>query len=764
MKSIITTLLCALVTLCTLTGALADSSSATLFSSEQKTAIGLTNDYCNTMATVGETVYTQWSMAVYSWKPGQETPEKVASDVTSDYYNSNEDAVADLGEEKASKIISKFISDGTTLYGLNRHTGYIYPLTFAEGATVYGTPIQLEWEGLDNSQGSDAYVEISRLVISGDYIYLMARRDTDYNNPELYCFEKATGKRKVFALEYMQDIASYKDGKVLALILNYDTAYPSDGSDPIMPSYAVVDPADGSVTQLGSFDSINTFGLVYRQDTDTLYYCADNKLMALPGLANPAQVGYMPADSMNNADVGLLSSGAYVLNTWNALLVRSTDPNELPTATLSVYNGYMDDTVTSFLAKNPQTAVTFNQNVYYSTTEELAQAMASADSSFDVYNVNLSYDDFSQLMDKGYCLDLSASPTLVEKLAKLYPFVQAGIQKDGLYYAVPTQVYAYGLSTTPNVWEDAGLKDRVPTSFMGLIDFFDWWVNEGADEHPDLQLMGDVTDFREKLFNLALDLYVSNAEAEGQELTLDTPVFRAMLTALDDLDTDALNETLPASSEVSKDGRVYSDSGETLFIDYGDWMSLYNDDEYQKPLILSLEEGGAQHIPVYVSAMFINPNSANKDIALQYLENALDSMSRDQHIMLFPDDNEPVRTANYDTMITEWEDGLDKAKKQLETAKPEETKDIQATIDSYESLLKDKDKYIWDVSAEDIENYRASDSLYFTAVPNLLGSNGRDETSEISTLIDRYVQRQISLDQFIKEADQKIRMILMERQ
>ncbi len=761
MKRIIT-VLCVLAMLCTLPGALADSNSALMFSNDQKTDLGLENDYCVSMAVVGDTVYTLWSDSVYGWKSGQAAPEMIGSGITQDYYGDYESAVSDIGEDKAQKILSKFVTDGTTLYGLNRHNGMLFPLSFANGEVTYGEPIQLEWDGFDNGADSDSYVDISKVVMSDDSIYAMVRRDNNYSKPDLYCFEKATGKRSSFTVDYAQDIATYKDGKLLALILNYDNAYPTDGSDPVMPSFAVVNPVDGSVTPVGNFDSINVFGLVYRQDTDTLYYSEDNKLMAMPGLANPAQVGYIPANNMSNVDVGLLSGGSYVLNTWNALLVRSTDPKDLPTTTLRVYNGYMDDAATAFLVQNPQTAVTFNQSTSFSTTEELAQAMASADSSFDVYNVNLSYDDFARLMSKGYCLDLSAAPSLTEKLSKLYPFLLKGIQSNGVYYAVPTQVYAYGLSTAPDVWKDAGLEDKIPTSYMGLMDFLDWWVNEGADEHPDLQLMSNVTDFRQTLFQLALDLYVSDMEAEGQELTLDTPVFRDMLSALDDLDTDTLNEALP---ETDDNGSVqtYSDAGNDLFMNYGDWLSLYSDEQYQSPLILSLEDGGAQHVPVYVSAMFINPNTANKDTALRYLENALDQMPREQHIMMFPDDNEPVRAAKYDLMISQWQDELDKAKKQLETAKPEETKDIQSTIDSYEKLLENKDKYIWDVSKEDIERYRASDSLYFTSVPNLLDYNVQQQTSDISTLIDRYTQRQISPDQFIKEADQKIRMIQMER-
>jgi hypothetical protein len=54
--------------------------------------------------------------------------------------------------------------------------------------------------------------------------------------------------------------------------------------------------------------------------------------------------------------------------------------------------------------------------------------------------------------------------------------------------------------------------------------------------------------------------------------------------------------------------------------------------------------------------------------------------------------------------------------------------------------------------------------LCFTATANLLNYQAQDGSSEINTLIERYRQKKMSLDQFISEADSKIQMILLERQ
>ena len=78
-------------------------------------------------------------------------------------------------------------------------------------------------------------------------------------------------------------------------------------------------------------------------------------------------------------------------------------------------------------------------------------------------------------------------------------------------------------------------------------------------------------------------------------------------------------------------------------------------------------------------------------------------------------------------------------------------------------MLEKKDDFIWSVSAETIARYRELASLCFPATANLLNFQAKDSRSEIYTLIERYLQKMISLDQFIAQADNKIQMILLER-
>ncbi len=436
----------------------------------------------------------------------------------------------------------------------------------------------------------------------------------------------------------------------------------------------------------------------------------------------------------------------------------------------------MDQATMAFSLKYPQTPVTFNQNVYFENAQALAQAMVSGDNSFDIYYFDISYQDFNNLIEKGYCMDLSSSPVLPMELAKMYPFLQNTVQRGGKFYALPVSMYGYGLSISPKAWEENGLTGRMPKSFLELIDFMNWWAEEGAIQYPNVQLMQGAWDYGETMFQMALDLYVHQSQAKNEELSFQTPLFRKIMEALEGLKTKELNDLIPDETEMSgvglkaqklaKASGRSEGGGDALFMNYGDWLNVRGGKsslEYSKPLMLPLEVGETVHVPVYVQVLFINPNTKNPEMAMRYVENALENMDPAQHIMMFADDNEPVPDPNFEQNVQRWSEELIKVRKQLETANPEAKKDIEILIQSYEELLDKKDLYYWLVAAENIANYREIAPLCYVAVPNVLDYRTKEGTSEIMTLVERYRQKQMSLDQFITEADKKIRMILLER-
>jgi len=759
-----TAFLCALCMLFLTGTALAAPGDAYLFSYDTREEMGINAYNTPTMAVIGDTVYTLWGSDIYTWQADSDAPEILVSDIPFEYFSTWEDAQEKLGGE-AEKLIHLLVSDGSTLYGFNSLNGLLYPLTFADGQTVFGTAIALDWTDIMDRQSDGEYMEMMSAKIVDGKLYLLVRSYDDYDRPTLMSFDLASGEQAAWDISCVQDITPYRDGKLLMEIYDYETAYDSETGEMANATLAIFDPADGSVTEAGYFSASYVFGIAYDSQSDTLYYTTNSKLMSMPSLGEPVQVAYIPADYLSSATASLLPGGLYAVISWSGLIVRNTDPQYMPAYALSIYGGYIDDAAMAFTAEYPDIPLSFDEDTYYSTASALAQAMASGDDTSDIYNISMSYQDFANLMNKGYCMNLSPYAELTETLNGLYPFLQDAVSLDGSFYAVPTYMYGYGLCIFPDVWEEAGLSDRIPASFIEFLDFCQWWADEGADEYPDLMLMQDAYDYQTALFNMALNLYIATYQAEGRELTLDTPVFRSMMETLEDLDIETLNDTLPEADENGDMQAYWDGTASFLFTQYGEWLSVYADEDYSTPLVLPIEEGDAAYIPVYVQCAFINPNSEHADMAATYLLNAVEHMEQLQHIMMFPDDNDPVPYDYYEDLVEDYETMLADAKVSLETAAPEDVKDIQSSIDIYEDFLAHKEDYYWMASAESIAAYRTFAPLCYTASPNILSYSGNDEgASEINTLIDRYLDGQLTLDQFITQADQKIRMIQLEMQ
>ncbi len=758
-------LLCLLCVLCILTGAVAAPGDAYMFSDAQREALDLQNYNEPSLAVVGDQVYTLWGSEVYVWQPGMEIPQQAASNLVARYYSSYEDAQA-AGEVDETKYIDMLLSDGETVYGFNTEYGYLHPLTFQDGLATYGSPIMLDWSEIEDFQNSRDYVDIFNICLVDDFLYMLMRDDSDYENPILYSFNLSTGDMQQHDTEYVQAIAPYKNGMLLLEVFNFETAYNRDTGELSNPTVEIYNPEDGSITQAGTFGHYNVSGIAYYAQNDTLYYTTNSMLMAMPALGEATQVAFMPVDYASDAPAAVLTGGLYAIHLWDGLIVRNTDPSYLPEVSLSVYGGYLDDAATEFMAQYPDVPLNFNQDEYFESATALAQAMVSGDNAFDLYYYDLSYQDFQSLMEKGYCLDLSPYTDITDQLKAMYPFIQSVISDNDVFYAVPTSIYSSGLSRYHSTWEDLGLADRVPTTYLELIEFIQWWADEGLSENPDIQLMEYAYDYGTSLFQMVLDQYIRQCQAEGEDITLNTPLFRKMLTALEAVDMDTLNDTIP-NYEDEDMNIIYEDLvSSCLFTEHSQWLTVDTYDDYATPLVLPIEEGGALHVPASVSCIFVNPNSQNLELAVQYIRYMLDNMQPRQHIMMFPDDNEPIKNEHYVEMVAEQEEMLAKAQASLETAAPEDVKDIESVIEQYEEFLSEMDdEYYWDASAESIAAYRELAQHAYAVTPSLLSYNGNNDAyTEIHTLISRYVQKQLSMDQFIKQVDQKLRMIRLERE
>lgn len=110
------------------------------------------------------------------------------------------------------------------------------------------------------------------------------------------------------------------------------------------------------------------------------------------------------------------------------------------------------------------------------------------------------------------------------------------------------------------------------------------------------------------------------------------------------------------------------------------------------------------------------------------------------------------------------EKAMERLEAQLAEAPEAEKKDYQMMIDEQKAWNEEyKATERWEISAEAIARYDEQIVPHmYVKKPTFLGGTQDSVSPELRTLMDRYQAGQIKLEQFIRDADNKIMMMQME--
>ena len=754
------------VCLCfTACSALAAQSGLTLFGPDES---GYNTNSVESMAALGDTLVmgTMGDPAFYVWTPGQEDAVPIESDFRNENFWVSEEELDTMDEDYRKRVessIQRLISDGTQLYGLNSVFGSVRPLTLADGKLTAGDGVALDWESLSYQDGSYSSMrEIYGAVIQEGYLFLLVQKsNSDWNNCDLYRYDLKDGSRTLLASTYIRGICEYKDGKLLAKL--YDQEKSTPNGQEIMPDLMALDIATGQMEKINTFPNVQGAGLSYDAATDSVYYLGRGEIWSSAAGAPFQVTAYLPCDYPNERMPAAFVQGGYyaAVPDYNGVFIRNIDPSMKPDRVLRISGSYANDVHNAFVSAHPEIPVIFAES-YLSGVEAITQNMMSGSSSVDIFRLSPSYEGFTSLRDKGYCLELSKSQILSDAAAAMYPQFTKELYKDGKLYAVPSEIYGSTLAYAPSVLEEIGLtQEDLPKNFLEMVDFAVDWVETYADEFPNLKLFQYVYDIRSQLFSQAVSEYMSYYEMTGQELAFDTPLFHKLLAKIEEA-APVLSELDPEPGSETGYGWSSDDTPTSLFWwDYGFTPGNFEMNGYELCL-LPLDDGLDPVLNASLQVYIVNPNSPNADLALTYLEFLTQNMRPEYKVALYPGENEPVEESYYQENLKYYNERLEDFQKQLEKAEADGNEEAVKSIkEQLEWLAEDREsmeRWRWTVSPEQIENYRAIDKYINVNVNDLIyGSNG-----EVAKLVSRYTQGEMTGDQFIKEFDRKIRMIQME--
>lgn len=732
--------------------------------------------------------------SLYTWQPGQQEMTLVASNIyRAGSYAMLEDLQDRLDSLKeglragtelpdAAHCFSMIVTDGEQIYGINHLTGGIFTISSDNGKPVYTDVATMQDTKFFIQEEEDySYAMLPDTVAaSGDTVLMLLTTWNDEGRvANLYAVSLKGGSVRKVNVENVRNFCAYKDGKFLLIASVKQNDYDDNGN--FIPQMAMVyDPATDTTTMLSSAiavkEDMSYQQIVYSEKLDALLYCDSTQIMGTTNFQKATLYAYIPVDGYRIAIVGdTVVAADYSSGVFARTLTENYQPNHvIHLSGTSVWGGIRD-----YAVDYPEVAVVGDSDIDSASAEEVARAFAAGDDAPDVMDsyVN-SYTSrdaaggfaIERLNQKGYCKDLSVYPAVKEFVESLNPVFRDFVtDKDGKIFALPVSVSGvYAFTINPTVFEEMGLTmDDIPTNFIDLCAFVTRWNDEFVEDYPNFAPVDSTEKYKDRMFRLALREWKGYCQATGQDLHFDDPIFREMVAAIDAMRCDRIEESNKHTSDEESDYKQPLIFTGTWMLDaYYDGDVTFGEDKTPKLIQMTLTKDTGFYLGqgIEMELMFVNPRTTDSDEIGTMLEYVIKNISDANKVEMVTGWTTPIENPWYEEERKQDEADLAMYQKMYDEAPEEEKADYKQMLDDWKTYMEQSaESNRYTVSPAYIQRYQdvILPALYI-GKPTVLDST--DNTSGLRTLVQRYIDGQITIDQFIREADGKLRMIQMENQ
>ena len=694
------------------------------------------------------------------WSAGMNEPETVLEGLRS-YRNESTDAT--------TPVVTRLLADGECLYGFDESSRQVMRLVDGAGSAAVQPLCTLEAVEQKPSEDGiyyDSYVN-SMFMQDGEVVRLAENYGEGESSLLVERYALDTGKliAQQGVDSTLRALCAYKDGKYLALV--QPVPGPEDMEAP-MTQMAVYDPATGGTTPVATLNGSYLNNLTYDRESDTAYYCGDATIYAVPLATGESRVSaYLPVNAWSGSDTtfAALSGGMIVYANGDGTYVRRLDAPELAAGALTVANEGGTTKHMAVVAEHPELNVTLASE-YPQTMEELTTAMVSGTGSMDVLCLTTSYNPVERLIDKGYAADMSGYPELMAVAGRMDPRFTQSVMRDGKLYALPVALSTNTLGVNADVMEKLGLTESdLPTTWLEFLDFAANYYYDYGEENADVVLMD--LNMRRSLFQMIRDQYVAAQLRDTGSVSFDTPLFRKLMQALEAIDFTELDPYEVKGDKVweGNDANEFYEK-QQLFTRYSEAspraMGQSGYGRSNQPLILRLDSETEPVLPVSMTVMIVNPRSTRMDQAAAYLTAYAGHYDAEtENIMFFPDQNDPVPNSYYEVQKQSYEESLRDVDSRIEKADESEKASLRETREQIQGYLDELENQRMSVTEEMIQAYREQVAPYLYVTPQTPLTNP-ESSNELETLTSQYLDHAIDLDTYIREMDQRVRMMMLE--
>ena len=597
---------------------------------------------------------------------------------------------------------------------------------------------------------ADEWARCQGFVVEGSEAYVLMEDAANYGTQNLYRVNLNSGVAAKLLSGPLTEMQRYKDGLFIARRFSWDEYYGADGSE-TPPQIVTIDLNTGAVETVGMMTGYADGALTYDAETDEIYFSNSSYVYRAAG-STPERVGYLiPSGMEHEGLLAMVWQGRYYVHEVSGLISGSIDPMQFPERVLRVAHVYeVEELIHAFALEHPDIAIEYVERVPGSA-DELTRHMQSS-AAADVYSCMVD-TDFVNLRDKKYMVDLSSSGVLTETVARMDERLTAPLYLDGRLCALPC---ALGVSVDgfyPGAWEKAGVPlELVPCTYEEMLAFIETWYDDYFEDNRGMELFEMSYDLRSELVGMICILQMLRCQKEGISPTLDDPTVRALLTRLEEI-APMIAEVAPVDEwyDWSEDNALFTAGLDPL-------PHTWRWSNPPQPMILSLDDETDPVIMAYMGVLTVNPYSGNADIAVELLEYIAQHLPDTLKIALMPEENEPIPYYS-EKSIAAWREQVAETERLLADAPEEERAELQAALQWQRELIASAEEDPWAYSPEDIAFYRENIEPYL-----VYGLSPVFATDQVNTILSRYLDGQLSLDDCIREFDRVVWMIQMENQ
>lgn len=524
-------------------------------------------------------------------------------------------------------------------------------------------------------------------------------------------------------------------------------------------------------------------GLAYDPNTDAIFIAANNRVYrSVSGNSFEVFAG-MPTEYIYpQVKAWILPDGRYALY-FDAMHIREEsevvtelDENQLTFSGSPEYSKQM-----AYQNENPDMKLVFYN---WMTSDDIARLLITRDESIDIYIAPADYA-FASMKEKGLAAPLSSSEIIKNDVMSMDESIRSALcDKDGQIVAYPERLLIQKYEINEGYWTMLWPERPLPNTFDEVLDAWIDWERELSQDYPGVGFIDMNFDYADWIYTLVRAYVMQNDSV-----------------ALPDLQSDALKSALGKLKQI-RDIRVSEGRGITFDefdpqLDYesetgpglifriqSSWpltarrqTSTAHSSEYLYGVLkgncterhLTFGDSSDAQTDAALRVFVVNPYSRNADKAIRFIE-CMTGVEADYRLYyaIHPNENEPYEDPSYEATLQRYKEMQEKYSDAIQKAKDAggDYADLEYFLSYYNDWIEDEGSR-WLVSEDTLAQYRAMVSaapINVHAASPYVGDRDSAAGAILTEVCQRYAAGGMTVDGFLNEIAQKMKMIYLENQ